>query len=226
MGWFSRFIAALRSRELEPIGRSVEPDTVADPVAAPEADWPETHNELDEPATPEPVAQVDTAELDDELADDWLDELDQLLDQAGVSNFTAKELTHLPKALPKPRSDMPPRELWANLVAVAKLAQKVRDLYGEPLWVSTCWRPDWYNAAVGGAPKSQHIHAKAIDLNPIPSSRTPARIRRLEQATATVWDEDPTARGFGVYAGGRTHIDVGGGRRTWGEAKRVLKELE
>lgn len=201
MGWLRRFLDALRGWSKPAPKESAEP--------------------MQDPA-PDPIVRDHTARLDDES---WLDELDELLDDAGVVNFTARELTLLPKAKPAARCDMPPRELWPDLIAVAKLAQKIRELYGEPLWVSSCWRPGWYNEAVGGAKASQHLHAAAIDLNPIPSSRTPARARRLEQATARVWIDDPTARGFGVYAGARTHIDVGGGRRTWGDASRVLEEL-
>ncbi len=187
---------------------------------------PDEMNPEDSTGAPAPIADQHTAPPVGDEGDAWLVELGELLAQSGVKNFSAKELTWLAKAKPTPRSDMPPRELWADLIKVAKLAQKIRDIYGEPLWVSSCWRPPWYNEAVGGAKASQHEHAAAIDLNPIPSSRTPARARRLEQATARVWLDDPTARGFGVYAGARTHIDVGGGRRTWGDASRVLKEIE
>jgi len=72
---------------------------------------------------------------------DWLGQLDAALDAAGVVDFTARELTYLRKAKP-PRHDEPPRELWPALVAVAVLAQEVRYLYGRPLVVSSCWRPD------------------------------------------------------------------------------------
>lgn len=201
MGWFGDFLWKIFDRPIT---------------------WEKEAMPEDSTAAPEPIGEQHTKPLTDE---NWLAELDEMLAQAGVTNFSAKELTYLPKAKPEGRCDMPPRELWAGLVAVAKLAQKVRDLYGESLWVSSAWRPKWYNDAVGGAGKSQHIHAKAIDLNVMPKQRTPARAQRLELATAEVWRDDPTARGFGVYAGARTHIDVGGGRRTWGEAKRVLEEL-
>lgn len=173
-------------------------------------------------AVPVPVPDSDTEPLED----GWMAELDAELQAAGVHNFRAKELTWLPKAKPKARADMPPRELWHNLIAVAKLAQRVRDIYGEPLWVSSAWRPQWYNTAVGGAAKSQHLDAAAIDLNVLPSQRTPERTQRLEQAGAKVWLTDNTARGFGVYKGARIHLDVGGARRTWGQAKRVLEEAE
>jgi uncharacterized protein YcbK (DUF882 family) len=156
----------------------------------------------------------------------WLAELDAELLAAGVCNFRAHELTTLPKARP-PRADEPPRELWRNLIRVAILAQRVRDLYAAPLWVSSAWRPAWYNAAVDGASSSQHLTASAVDLNVLPSSRDARAIRRLERAGAVVYLEaTELARGFGVYRGGRIHLDVNGARRTWGEASRVLDELE
>jgi len=176
----------------------------------------------EEAATPRPVPPDSEPTAPIEI--DWLAELNAQLEAAGVVNFTAEELTFLPKAKP-PRHDMPPRELWPNLIAVAKLAQQVRDLYGEPIWVSTGWRPDWYNAAVGGAKRSAHIKAGAVDLNVLPSRRNPTRTKKLEQACARVWTDDPTAKGMGVYRGARVHLDVIGRRRTWGQAQRVLGEM-
>lgn len=176
-------------------------------------------------ATPRPVPP-DSEPTNPIEVTDWLAELNAELRAAGVVNFTAEELTLLPKAKPKARHDEPPRELWPNLVKVAQLAQKVRDEYGEPLWVSSAWRPKWYNDAVGGAARSQHIHAAAIDLNVLPKKRTAARARKLEEATARVWLDNPElAHGFGVYDGARTHIDCAGGRRTWGNAKSVLRRM-
>ena len=176
------------------------------------------------PATPSQVEDEPTVPTEPEEV--WLAELDAELAAAGVTNFTARELTTLPKAKPKARVDMPPRDLWPNLIAVAVLAQRVRDLYGRPIWVSSAWRPKWYNSAVGGASKSQHINAAAIDLNPIPSDRTSETMRAIEDATAQVWLTENTARGFGAYGGGRTHIDVGGARRTWGDAQAVLARVQ
>jgi uncharacterized protein YcbK (DUF882 family) len=167
---------------------------------------------------PDPEPEPDTGS-------DWLAELDAELDAAGVRDFSARELTYLPKAKP-PRHDEPPRELWPNLVAVAVLAQRVRDLYGGPLSVSSAWRPDWYNEAVGGASRSQHRNAAAVDLNVLASQRDDQTTRELEQAGARVWLANDGAHGFGVYRGARIHLDSSGGRRTWGEAQRVLDELE
>lgn len=186
-------------------------------------DEPDMSTKPDADPTPTPVPP--DSEPTEPMEADWLAELNAQLQAAGVTNFTAEEFTLLPKAKPKARHDMPPRELWPNLIAVAKLAQEVRDLYGEPIWISSAWRPKWYNDAVGGAAKSQHIHAAAVDLNVLPSRRNPTRTRKLEHATAKVWKTNNTARGFGVYKAARTHIDVGGGRRTWGDAQRVLGEM-
>lgn len=211
-GIFARLWASLFSARIEP-----EP-AVPEPLA-PEHSWPVTHD--DEPGAPEPIADEPTP-----IAEpvSWLEELQAQLDAAGVTRFTAKELTWLPKAKP-PKHDEPPRELWPDLIKVAEVAQAIRELYGEPLWVSTAWRPPWYNQAVGGSKGSAHQFAAAADLNVMPGDRTPERTKRLEQAGATVWRNDNRARGFGVYRGSRIHIDVYGRKRSWGEASRVLKEL-
>lgn len=202
------------------LGAATSSEAKAEPTPTPPGPKPKPEPD----PTPAPVPpESDTTQP---IGGDWLAELNAELQAAGVTNFTAEELTYLPKTKPKGRHDEPPRELWGNLVAVAKLAQQVRDLYGEPIWVSSAWRPKWYNDAVDGAPNSAHIKAGAVDLNVLPGQRTPERTKRLEQATAKVWLTDNTANGFGVYSGARTHIDVVNGRRKWGDANRVLGELD
>jgi len=216
--FFAAFFALLG------IGAATSSEASAEPMPTPSGPDPKPAPKPAPDPTPKPVPpESDTTEP---IGGDWLAELNAELQAAGVTNFTAQELTYLSKTKPKPRHDEPPRELWGNLIAVAKLAQQIRDLYGEPIWVSSAWRPKWYNDAVGGAPNSAHIKAGAVDLNVLPGQRTPERTKRLEQATAKVWLLDGTANGFGVYGGARTHIDVVNGRRKWGEANRVLEELE
>lgn len=146
----------------------------------------------------------------------WLDDLDAELDAAGVTNFTARELTQLRKVkdpYPQPYYDQPPAELVPNLIEVARLAQRVRDIYGEPLRMYNGWRPDWYNAAVGGAPDSWHTRAGAVDLTPV-SPVTAAKVARLHEAARQAVDElGPNTGGLGIYSTA-AHVDIGP-KRSW-----------
>lgn len=159
------------------------------------------------PATPPPTMQDPSA---------WLEDLDAELAAAGVTNFTARELTQLRKVkdpYPRPYYDEPPAELWPNLVEAARLAQRVRDIYGGPLRAYNGWRPQWYNDAVGGAPDSWHTRAGAIDLTPA-SPVTADKVERLHAAAAQAIDElGPDTGGLGIYSTA-AHVDIGP-KRSW-----------
>ena len=158
------------------------------------------------------------------MADDnWLDRLDRMFRDRGVTNFTARELCLMRKIPTGPALARPPESLWKHLVNVAVLAQAVRDEYGLPLAVSSGYRPADYNKAVGGARRSAHIKAGAVDLNVLSKHQDSEHRARLNRATAKVFTEHPLARGFGVYRGGRVHVDVVGRKRFWGRAKEWLR---
>lgn len=145
-----------------------------------------------------------------------LADLDTALLAGGVTNFSAHELTYLPKALPKPKNEIPKGQHVLNLIRVAIVAQKIRTELGAPLVVSSAYRPNWYNGAVGGAPNSAHIRAAAIDLN-APSSDDALRMKSIAEK---MWKAKEFA-GLGFYAKAprRIHIDVihpgGRGHRRW-----------
>ncbi len=145
-----------------------------------------------------------------------LEALDLRLQAAGVTNFTARELTLLPKALPDPRCVLPRGQLQDNLIKVAVEAQKIRTALGVPLRVSSAFRPGWYNEAVDGAPDSAHIRAAAIDLN----APTQASATEMKQVAETLWLTGKLD-GLGFYekAPRRIHIDVphpgSRGHRRW-----------
>lgn len=146
----------------------------------------------------------------------WLSELQAELDAAGVVNFTAEELTELRKVQApyvRPYYAEPPAELWPNLIEVARLAQRVRDIYGEPLRMYNGYRPQWYNDAVGGAPGSWHVQAGAVDLTPV-SPVTGEKVARLhDAATQAIEELGPDTGGLGIYSTA-AHVDIGP-KRSW-----------
>lgn len=146
-----------------------------------------------------------------------LEDLDTALLAAGVTNFSAHELTYLPKAKP-PKHEIPEGQLLANLLCVAILAQSIRTEHGFPLIVSSAYRPAWYNTAVGGAPNSAHLRAAAIDLN-AGSSDQALRLKSIAEKKWRAHELDFAGLGFYRRASWRIHIDVihpgGKGRRRW-----------
>lgn len=57
-----------------------------------------------------------------------------------------------------------PDEYYDNCLKLAENLQALRDFLGVPIFVVSGYRTKEYNAKVGGAPKSQHLYAKAADI--------------------------------------------------------------
>ncbi len=55
-------------------------------------------------------------------------------------------------------------ELEKNLNNLLIAVNKLRDLYGEPLFVSSAYRPSHYNVAAGGSKNSAHLICSAVDF--------------------------------------------------------------
>ena len=56
-------------------------------------------------------------------------------------------------------------ELEANLAKLLEAVNKLRALYGQPMYVSSGYRPGHYNKAAGGAPNSPHPQCQAVDFH-------------------------------------------------------------
>lgn len=55
-------------------------------------------------------------------------------------------------------------EQEANLSELLIALNKLRKLYGKPMYVSSGYRPGRFNKAAGGAQKSQHLTCEAVDF--------------------------------------------------------------
>jgi len=73
---------------------------------------------------------------------------------------------------------------------------------GHPLTVLSAYRSPAHNRAIGGAPKSQHVEGRAVDVRP-PAGMAVETFAMLIKANAAAWG----IRGVGVY---RTfvHLDT------------------
>jgi len=54
--------------------------------------------------------------------------------------------------------------LEANLAKLLVAVNKLRKLYGKPMFVSSGYRPGHYNAKAGGGKKSAHLSLEAVDF--------------------------------------------------------------
>jgi hypothetical protein len=125
-------------------------------------------------------------------------DLQSALDAAGVKYFSAREFLGGLAEMPA--------ELAPNAIAILLVADKVRTFMGEPLKLTSGYRPAWLNKKVGGAANSSHIYAAAVDLRvSMPWVRT-ASNERLRLAGALAWIADPNVGGLGLYAQ-NIHLD-------------------
>ena len=107
--------------------------------------------------------------------------------------------------------EVPPANQWRDVVDVLRLMQDLQALgvLGE-FEVHSTYRNPSLNACVGGASRSAHALAWAVDFTPRQPADAQARI-------CNYWREQGQARrmGLGRYPSGRLHVDTYGWR-SWG----------
>lgn len=79
-------------------------------------------------------------------------------------NISLEELTTSQTATRLRINNTPTPEIIENLKVVAAQVQKVRDHFGKPLIISSGYRSEKLNSAIGGARNSQHTKGEAIDI--------------------------------------------------------------
>lgn len=103
-----------------------------------------------------------------------------------------------------------PKELRSNVSLLAKNLQVLRDELSKPIKIISGYRSPKWNRHVGGARKSQHVQAKAADIqvNGMKPSDIKSTIERL------IAEGKMMEGGIGIY---RTwiHYDVRGTRIRW-----------
>lgn len=90
------------------------------------------------------------------------------LDKWGVDHFGAHELVQLDNPHWRgPREPVPPEKLWPHIRDTVQLADEIRERWGDPIIVSSGWRPLAYNRLIGSQDTSAHIPFRALDLQPV-----------------------------------------------------------
>ena len=80
------------------------------------------------------------------------------------SNFSLEELCRSETALRKGLDNTPDAETIANLTELANGLEKVRELLGHPMHISSGYRSLKVNSAIGSKPTSAHVKGFAADF--------------------------------------------------------------
>ncbi len=116
--------------------------------------------------------------------------------------FTWGEATHNGVRIPQQVAHVD------NMIRLATQLEKARQQIGRPFIVTSWYRPDPWNARVGGARRSQHLTGSGVDI-----VVDGFLGRQLGQRLMSWWPG-----GLGIYPGNRQHIlhlDIGP-KRNWG----------
>lgn len=99
-----------------------------------------------------------------------------------------------------------PENLKKNVIAFAKVWQKVRDKYGKPMTINSGIRCPKCNRAAGGALHSQHLYGLAADNH---NGWSVTEAIAIAKVALTI----PEIRGISVYESGFCHLDIRTGPR-------------
>lgn len=93
-------------------------------------------------------------------------------------HFTLEELTRSDTATAMGLDNTPPPELLPRLILLAEMLERIRSTLGVPVIVSSGYRSQRVNTAVGGATTSDHPQGHAADIV-APAFGTPTDVARL-----------------------------------------------
>jgi len=103
------------------------------------------------------------------------------------------------------RDGTPYPERWLDRAdTLSREFEILRRVWRKPLAISSAYRTPAYNRAVGGAPRSQHIYGRALDIRP-PKG---VELREFFKAVEETLIVRGVVKGFGKYIGGWAHIDI------------------
>ena len=107
-----------------------------------------------------------------------------------------------------------PEAMWRNGITILLIADKIRHAVGHPVQMRNFYRPADYNKAVGGSENSDHIEARAVDLD-----FATAADRMFAQGFVRGLADAFPSSGWGLGIGMRSlHVGIGrtrGSGRIW-----------
>jgi len=132
------------------------------------------------------------------------------LDGLKLRHFSASEIiSYADQVRNGVRNSLPPESLWPNLIPVLWVVDHLRACLGRPITLTSIFRDEDYNRAVGGASQSQHKLNRAIDfqVSGIKPAEAFERLRMFRDAGVF-------KGGLGLYAT-FVHVDTRGTNATW-----------
>jgi hypothetical protein len=121
------------------------------------------------------------------------------------------------------------------MIPTLRLAEYIRDAWKDDIMMrggdhTTCglrvvsgYRPRWYNTRINGAPASQHMAFKALDLSPVNGEL--GHFMRVAQFAVSSLRESMRRVGFGRYDT-FIHIDTGRTRFTWWDNRSERRKAD
>ncbi len=126
---------------------------------------------------------------------------------ATMSYLSMNELTLLESA---GEYAVPARSLWPRLARTVRVWERIRSRFGRPITITSAYRPSDHNARVGGAKRSSHVLASALEFT------VDTRREELARLALQVFHERGVqdAVGLGIYGYPTiTHFHLDTGRR-------------
>lgn len=87
-----------------------------------------------------------------------------------TEHFTMEELINSPTAIRLGIDNTPSKAITSNLMELSELLEKIRTIYCKPIIVTSGYRCEKLNKAVGGAKGSQHRLGQAADIRSVSDS--------------------------------------------------------
>lgn len=138
------------------------------------------------------------------------------MDGLGLRYFSAAELLYLGSSHQggscAGRNSLPPRALWNNLAATARMLDEIRHRLGCPVRILSGYRSSAYNGCVGGESGSLHLRYNALDW-----TAAEGDVATWHRIATEVRAQHPDfIGGIGRYDAKRfIHIDTRGAQADW-----------
>lgn len=148
------------------------------------------------------------------------DQLETFIDSLNLEFFKGSEFRpYWSRMRSGVKNCVPPLELWPNIVPTLAVMDRLRSDLGAPIFLTSTYRSNRYNEAIGGARNSYHVAFRAIDF--VAQTSSPARwADRLKSYRGETFVNPHTGQSFEFRGGVGTystfvHIDTRARDVTW-----------
>lgn len=147
-------------------------------------------------------------------SEDWGEDLCRAFESfhyaIGLKHFAARELLtatdHFKDGV---KNSPPPPGLWRNIIETARVLDELRKHLSAPIIITSTYRNESYNKAIGGSPNSRHTRYNALDFY---SQHVKPDV--LAQTLLSWRAEGRFRGGVGTYPS-FVHLDTRGENATW-----------